>query len=252
VIAVVVGGCYHTADTSRDGADASPPAIDAPLADATPPNLDWTWTFGGAATCPTGVDRVEIFTAQWNTDNVDYRQEPSPPTTVPCSAGGGGVAVPDGFDYDSWIVALTTDDRVFAVTGPAHVDLGTTASADVALPRGWVHVAWTLYGQHSQGNLACGDVPSLTGSGAGVLQLFAGSAAQTTPIDATPCSAGETWLAMPAGSYDLTLRAVYSQMYLPANGPDAYTLGGTTLTGQTITANETLELGSQQVPLTQY
>ena len=57
---------------------------------------------------------------------------------------------------------------------------------------------------------------------------------------------------MPPGTYDLTLRAVYSQRYLPANGPDAYSLGGTTLAAQTITADATLELGTQQLPLTQY
>ncbi|HEY3806189.1 MAG TPA: hypothetical protein VGL61_26480 [Kofleriaceae bacterium] len=254
VIAVVVAGCYHAADTSRDGADApaAGSGIDAALGDAPMTNLDWTWTFGGAATCPSGVDRVEIFTAQWNTDSIDYRQEPTAPTTFPCAAGGGAVVVPDGFDYDSWIVVLTTDDRVYAVTGPGHVDLGTTATADVALPRGWVHVAWSLYGQHSQGALACTDVPSLTGSGTGVIDLFSGSAAQTTPMDAAPCGANDTWLAMPAGSYDLTLRAVYSQKYLPANGPDAFLLGETTLADQTVTADQTLELGSQQLPLTQY
>jgi hypothetical protein len=253
-IAAAVAGCYHASDSSRDSADAPPAGsgIDAPLGDAAATNLDWTWTFGGAATCPSGVDRVEIFTAQWNTDNIDYREEPSAPTTFPCSAGGGGVLVPDGFNYDSWIAVLTTDDHVFAVTGPGHVDLGTTATTDVSLPRGWVHVAWSLYGQHSQSGLACTDVQSLAGSGKGVIDLYAGSAVQTTPMDAEPCSANETWLAMPAGSYDLTLRAVYSQEYLPVNGPDAYLLGETTLAGQTIAADETLELGSQQLPLTQY
>jgi hypothetical protein len=57
---------------------------------------------------------------------------------------------------------------------------------------------------------------------------------------------------MPPGTYDLTLRAVYSQEYLPASGFDAYTIGSTTFPSQTITADGTLDLGSQQLTLTGY
>ena len=251
-IALVAAACHGGSDAGRSDADA-PISIDAaPMPDAGPTNLTWSWTFGGTATCPTGVDRVQIYTAQWDTDGPDFREEPSAPTTFPCSGGSGGVLVADGFAYDSWIVVLTSDGRIFAVTGPSHVDVGSSASTDVALPRGWVHVAWTLFGQTSQTALACSDVPSLNGSGNGVVELFSGAAAQTTPTDASDCMSGETWLAMPPGTYDLTLRAVYSQSYLPANGPDAYSLGETTFAAQTITADQTLELGTQQLPLTQY
>jgi hypothetical protein len=250
-IAVVAAGCYHAPDSGRADVDA-PIAADAATADAGPTNLTWTWTFGGSATCPAGVDRVQIYTAQWDTDGIDVREEPSAPTTFPCSAGTGGVLVADDSDYDSWIVVLTSDDRIYAVTGPSHVDVGSTASTDVALPRGWVHVAWTLFGEHAQATLACSDIPSLNGSGTGVIQLFAGVDAQTTPTDAATCTSGETWLAMPPGTYDLTLRAVYSQSYVPATGPDASSLGETTFAAQTITADQTLELGTQQLLLTPY
>jgi hypothetical protein len=250
---VVFAACDHSPATSRDGsADAGNLPIDASLVDAAVPNLSWTWTFGGSPTCPTGVDRVLIYTAQWNEDTIDFRNPPDPPTTIPCSAGGGGVVVADGFDYDSWIVILTSDDRVFAVTGPIHVDVGNTATTDVTLPRGWVYVAWSLFGQHSQTTLACTDVPSLTGSGGGAIELFAGSGVQSTPLDVEPCSAAGTYLAMPPGTYDFTLRAVYSQEYLPASGFDAYAIGQATFAAQTIIANGTLDLGTQQLALTSY
>ena len=248
---MAVGGCYHAQDTGRTDGDAAP-VPDAPAPDAGPTNLTWTWTFGGATTCPADVDRVRIYTAQWNTDNVDFREPPSAPATFPCAAGTGGVLVADGFDYDSWIEVLTTDGRTFAVTGPTHVDVGASASTDVALPRGWIHAGWTLFGQHSQTALACTDVPSLTGTGAGAIELFAGAAGPTTAADDSPCAAGDTWLAVPPGTYDLTLRAVYSRSYLPASGPDAYTLGGAAFAAQTVAADATLDLGTQQLPLTTY
>lgn len=251
VFVLAAAGCYHAPATARGDADAGPDAPGAAV-DAGPTNLTWTWTFGGANACPTGVDRVEIVTAQWDTSGIDFRQEPSAPVTFPCAAGTGGVLVPDGFDYDSWLVILTSDDRVFDVTGPGHVDLGTTASHDVVLPRGYVHVAWSLFGQTSQTPQQCSDVPSLADGGLGRVELFTGTAVQTTPMDAASCTAGETSLALPAGTYDLSLRAVYSQGYLPANGPDAYLLGETTFAGQTIVADETLDLGTQQLPLTHY
>jgi hypothetical protein len=246
---LAAAGCYHAPETARGDADAGP---DAPMADAGPTNLAWSWTFGGAAACPTGVDRVQIETAQWDVSGINFRQEPAAPVTFPCSAGTGGVLVPDGFDYDSWLTVLTADGRVFDVTGPGHVDLGTTATHDVVLPRGYVHIAWSLFGQTSQTTLACSDVPSLTAGGLGRVQLFTGTAVQTTPMATTGCSAGELWYALPAGTYDLALRAVYSRSYLPANGPDAYLLGETTFAAQTIVAGQTLELGTQQLPLTHY
>jgi hypothetical protein len=252
IATVLFAACDRSPATSRDGSADASTTIDAATIDAPTPNLSWTWTFGGSPTCPTGVDRVLIYTAEWNEDSIDFRNPPDPPTTFPCSAGGGGVVVADGFDYDSWLEILTSDDRVFAVTGATHVDQGSTATTDVALPRGYVYVAWSLFGMHSQTTLACTDVPSLTGSGGGAIELFAGSGVQSTPLDVEPCSMGGTYFALPPGGYDLTLRAVYSQEYFPASGFDAYTIGSTTFPGQTITANGTLDLGTQQLTLTTY
>lgn len=250
-VAVVAGAACSSPHAARS-IDAPPAARDAAAPDASPTNLAWTWTFSDGGACPAGVDRVQIFTAQWTTDGVDVREPPSDPVTVPCAAGGGGVLVDDDFDYDSWLAVLTSDDRVYAVTGPTHVDVGSTASAVIDVPRGWVHVAWTLFGQTSQQALACSDVPSLDGAGGGAIELFPGASGQATATDTQPCSAGETWLALPPGGYDLTLRAVYAQNYTPAGGPDLYTLGTTTFAAQQVSADAVLDLGTQQLPLAQY
>jgi hypothetical protein len=254
IATVLFAACGQSPAESRDNGDAGTATSDAPGTgiDAPVPNLSWTWTFNGQTACPTGVDRVQIYTAQWDEDGIDFRDPPGAPTTFPCEAGGGGVFVADGFDYDSWIVILTSDNRVYAVTGAAHVDINSSATTDVQVPRGWVYIAWSLFGEHSQTTLACTDVPSLDGSGAGAVELFAGPGAQATPLDVQPCSVGGTYLALPAGTYDLTLRAVYSQSYLPANGFDAYTIGSAAFPAQAVTADGTLDLGTQQLPLTQY
>lgn len=226
-----------------DGGGGEVPVDDWPGA------VTWTWTFSDGGGCPAGVTTVHAYLASYDRIPYAVRLAPARVATAPCDVGTASfrLANPTGVPphgRDTWLELVTDDGRVFA-----HSQVANTTTRDaypaavIEVPRGWVHAAWTLASATSQQPLACGDVPALAGdAGAVVLYVADPSDAVRTPA-ATACARGETWLALPAGTYDLSLGAFASLQYVLGEVPSSSLLGKATIAGQTVTPGATLELG---------
>ena len=175
VIAVAVAGLLPRARyrPRRRGCAGGRLGIDAALRDAAAANLDWSMDVRRRRDLPdrrrsrrrstprSGTPTASI-TARSRPHRRRFRARPAPAAywspTASTTTRGSSCSRPTTACSPSPAPATSTS--------------AASQSADVALPRGWVHVAWTLFGQHSQSALACRDVPSLNGSGTGVVELF--------------------------------------------------------------------------------
>lgn len=243
------------------GDDTPPP--DPPPDNGWPGGVAWAWTFSDGGPCPDGVTNVNVYRAGYDPTPFVYRLEPVIMTTAACSAGGAGFALENplgalGYGNDTWIELVTSDGRVFAKSHVVNTKTkNATPSAVIEVPRGWVHVAWTLFGEATQMPLTCDDVPSLrTGTGDGAVLLYESIETDIVlaPTD-TSCAEGQAktmWLGLPAGTHDLSLGAFSSLEFVLNDPNNSMRLGKITFAGQTITPGATLELGTQRIGLVDY
>ena len=242
------------------GEDYPPPDEDD-LPDTTWPGaVTWSWSFSDGGTCPDDVVKANVYIASYDLESFVFRLEPRIMTTAACSTGAAVFALenPLGvkrYGHDTWVELVTADGRVFAKSEVVNTKLGDPNLATVIeVPRGWVHVGWQLFGASTQTPLTCDDVAPLRpaiGDGAVVLYPSIETDVVLAPTD-TPCARGETWLGLPAGTYDLSLGAFRTLEFLYNDQNNAMRLGKTTFPGQVVVANATLELGIQQLPLADY
>ena len=251
ILIVAVLGC---------GEDYPPPDEDD-LPDSTWPGaVVWSWSFSDGNPCPADVVTANLYRASYDVEAFVFRLEPQLMRTAACGAGVADfpLANPLGvkrYGHDTWLELVTADGRVFAKSDVVNTKLMNANLATViAVPRGWVHVGWQLFGETTQTQLACDDIAALrstTGDGAVLLYPSNETDIVLAPTD-TPCTKGETWLGLPAGVHDLSLAAFSSLEFLYNDPNNSKRLGKTTFPAQTITAGATLELGVQQLPLTDY
>ncbi len=238
-----------------------PPPDDDDLPDSDWPGaVVWSWSFTGGAPCPEDVVTAKLYRGSYDVEAFAFRLEPALMTTAPCSGGAASFALANPFGvkrygHDTWLELVTADGRVFAKSQVESTKLGDASfAAVIEVPRGWVHVGWQLFGETTQTALACDDVSALRATtGDGAVLLYPSNETDIV-LDATdtPCARGETWLALPAGTHDLTLGAFRSLEIIYNDPFNTKRLGKTMFPAQTITAGATLELGVQQLPLADY
>ena len=226
-----------------------------------PGGVTWSWSFSDGGGCPDGVVKVNLYRAGYDEVPFVIRLEPTIQSTAPCNAGAGSFALANplgvrSHGHDTWIEFVTTDGRVFAKSPVYNTKTKVSAyAAEIAVPRGWAHVAWTLFGAATQTALTCEDIPALRtmpkGDGAVLFYESNETDIVLSPTD-TPCTAPSAWLSMPAGTYDLSLAAFSSLEFLWNDPNNSKRMGKTTFAAQTITPGATLELGTVQLPLTDY
>jgi hypothetical protein len=152
--------------------------------------------------------------------------------------------------HDTWLELTTADGRIFARSQLENtLAKNPTPTAVIEVPRGWAHVRWTLFGQTSQRALACDEVPVLTS----MLLYEAAEADRVLQPSILSCAAGEMWLGLAPGTYDLALAGFTTLSFFVDEIPsNTKLLGKHALPAQTIAADTTLELGTQQVTLPDY